>query len=306
MGSIEEIGHTLQETRQRLGYTLEHVEQETRIRAARLEALERGDVESLPSQVQARGFLHNYAAFLGLDAEQIVARFDEAMLPARRSPFRRRPSAPDRPSEGGLRVGRPRRFSFDLVLTALVSLGVLAVLVWGGIRLFAGLGAGAASPEQAPPSPTATQTSAAAEIAAVSSPPGPAIQPTNGITPTATLVLGLRETVALRIEAEREAWLRVLVDGEQIFQGRLQPGDAQEYQGVDSVEVLTGNGAGLHIFVNGQDQGLMGDVGQVVIRIYTPNGVLTPTPTVTPSPTGTLEATVTPTLTRTPPPNQVP
>ncbi|HHH81557.1 MAG TPA: helix-turn-helix domain-containing protein, partial [Chloroflexi bacterium] len=54
---MEELGRRLRERRETLGLTLEEVERTTRIRVPRLEALERGDFEAMPSEVQARGFL---------------------------------------------------------------------------------------------------------------------------------------------------------------------------------------------------------------------------------------------------------
>jgi cytoskeleton protein RodZ len=88
--------------------------------------------------------------------------------------------------------------------------------------------------------------------------------------------------------------VRVLVDGEETFSGRMLPGEEQTFNGLESVEVTTGNGAGVRIYYNGQDQGTMGDVGQIVIRIWTLDGVLTPTPTQTQTPTASPPATDTP------------
>ena len=56
-GWMKEIGRTLREARERLGLTLEEVERNTHIRARHLAAIEKGELETLPSSVQARGFL---------------------------------------------------------------------------------------------------------------------------------------------------------------------------------------------------------------------------------------------------------
>ncbi|MCH7567140.1 MAG: helix-turn-helix domain-containing protein, partial [Nitrospirae bacterium] len=74
---MEEIARTLKEARHRLGLTLEEAERSTRIRAHYLEALEQGEIQSIPSQVQARGFLKNYSEYLGLDSGPILQRFSE-------------------------------------------------------------------------------------------------------------------------------------------------------------------------------------------------------------------------------------
>ena len=73
------IGDLLREAREARGHSLEDVEKATRIRVKYLEALESGDFGVLPSATQARGFLRNYAQFLGLDAEAVLARYGEAV-----------------------------------------------------------------------------------------------------------------------------------------------------------------------------------------------------------------------------------
>jgi cytoskeletal protein RodZ len=67
----------LQQTREQHALSLEEVEEQTRIRVKFLRALESGDVSILPSVAHAKGFLRNYAQFLRLDANAIVAQFVE-------------------------------------------------------------------------------------------------------------------------------------------------------------------------------------------------------------------------------------
>jgi transcriptional regulator with XRE-family HTH domain len=75
----EALGKKLREAREIRELTLEEVSQETRIRAKFLEALEQGDYSIIPSRVQARGFLRNYACYLRLDEEKFLLRFDRMM-----------------------------------------------------------------------------------------------------------------------------------------------------------------------------------------------------------------------------------
>ena len=50
--------------------------------------------------------------------------------------------------------------------------------------------------------------------------------------------------------------------------------------------VTTGNGGGLRAFFRGEDQGLMGELNEVVIRLWLPDaGAVTPTPSPTVEPT---------------------
>lgn len=67
-------GEQLRAAREARGLTLEDVERATRIRAKYLNALECDDHKSLASPIQARGFLKNYAEYLGLDSKDLIAQ----------------------------------------------------------------------------------------------------------------------------------------------------------------------------------------------------------------------------------------
>jgi len=90
---------------------------------------------------------------------------------------------------------------------------------------------------------------------------------------------------------------RISADGVVAFEGRLIPGETKVFEARDQVMVLTGNAAAMRITYNGRDLGLMGNVGEVVSRVYLISGVVVPTPTITPTPTNTLPVTITPTFT---------
>ncbi len=66
------IGQRLKAEREEQRLTLEKVFEATRIRVLYLRALEADDLSVLPSPVQARGYLRNYAEFLGLDFDAIL------------------------------------------------------------------------------------------------------------------------------------------------------------------------------------------------------------------------------------------
>ncbi len=72
---VGELGNHLREARENRGLTLEQVEDATRIRRAFLEALEAEQFDKLPPDVCARGFLRNYARFLGLDPDPLLKAY---------------------------------------------------------------------------------------------------------------------------------------------------------------------------------------------------------------------------------------
>ena len=292
---MEEIGRTLRETRERLGLTLEEAERTIRIRASLLGALERGEFDSLPSEVQIRGFLHNYAEFLGIDPEELLQRYDESKQPKRRRSIVAKGSTKPTDKKATKRRTRmPSWFSTDILVIATITLGVIIVLVWGGQQLFTSIGSGedvtaVASSADAISQPTVIST------------PSPAVPmlaeatllTTDDPTATPTLILNVLDQVNLQVIAERESWVQVLVDGKEAFRGRMRAGEQSDYLGEERVELFTGNGGGIRVIFNGQNQGLMGYISQVVTRVWTPRGGQTPTPTQTLTPTASPEITET-------------
>jgi len=65
------VGEKLREARETRGVDLFRVERDTKIRVKYLGALEDGEFADLPGDVYARGFLRNYASYLGLDPDEI-------------------------------------------------------------------------------------------------------------------------------------------------------------------------------------------------------------------------------------------
>ena len=66
----------MRDARESRGATLADVEKATRIRWRYLEAIETGDWGALPDGPPSRGFIHIYARYLGMDADQCVEEFE--------------------------------------------------------------------------------------------------------------------------------------------------------------------------------------------------------------------------------------
>jgi cytoskeleton protein RodZ len=140
-----EIGSTLREARMRQKLEVSQVEQDTRIRAMYVLALEDDRFDALPGGAYAKGFLRTYADYLGLDAQRFVDEYDARFAPEEE------PAAP-----APQRI-RGRRFAFD---SWLLVVPVAAVLV--GLIAWQLSSSGRHRPEalRPPPPPTRTTTPA--------------------------------------------------------------------------------------------------------------------------------------------------
>jgi hypothetical protein len=122
---------------------------------------------------------------------------------------------------------------------------------------------------------------------------------------TVTIVIptqNLNVNVQVNLVAVERTFMRVVVDGTEVFNGRVVPGTAYPFEAEDQVEVLVGSGAAIRIVYNGRDLGLLGGLGQVVNNIYLADEIITPTaqPTPTATKTAPVTATTLPTLTPVP------
>ena len=115
--------------RERKGVDLYRAERDTKIRARYLGALERGDYKELPGAVYTKGFLRNYALYLGLDPDEVLDHW-------RRERGEGRDAAPviavPRP------IAAPRQgltFSPSILVVALLTILVLAFGAYLGIQV---------------------------------------------------------------------------------------------------------------------------------------------------------------------------
>jgi len=298
-----EIGMKLRERRELISLTLDEVERHTKLRTVFVKALEEGQLDKLPSPVQTRGMLANYAAFLDLDTDTILLRFAD-FLQAQR--YEKYVETPREKIQTQVVTSMPLLRSFiagDLIFGVLMIAMLAALAIWGVGRLIIkpSQSAQATAPSivevlggTALPTPTVDVTFVPVNDNSFSTSVAGAVNPLDAPT-SAT-----NANVAVSVFAVERVFVRISVDGKIAFEGRLAPRETKLFEADNQVVVLTGNAAALRISYNGRDLGLMGTVGEVVNRVYLISGVVTPTATLPPTATSTPLITTTPTPARTP------
>lgn len=278
---VEVLGNELHEARLRMELTLDEVEQELRIRAKFLAAIENGDYSLIPSQVQARGFLRNYAQFLGLDADAILARYEQAMGQLESFGYggnghlpRPTPVVVARPNENGTRTSPPnpaqpapdtgqtsrrgRSFSSSMLVFGMAAVFVFFVLALGGTRAIEWL----IDTDKKAEGVDFIQTVLGDQPTVTPSPTlPPAAQPTEGVPIPESQTFN---SVFVIFDVVQRTWVRIMVDGVMQFEGVATPGTRLQYQGSQSVAVRAGNAAGLDVVVNDRAVGPLGGRGEVV------------------------------------------
>jgi cytoskeleton protein RodZ len=298
-----EIGRKLRRQRESLNLKISDIERFTHLRQRYIEALEKGEIDELPSPVQGRGMLSNYARFLNMDDEVLLLRFADALqtrLAERTAPrpspgwFSRRPA---RQSKGLMRLLTP-----DLVIGSMVIIGLFGFAVWSAAQVSAIQQDTPAEPSliaisnlmltvspeagESVPTPLPTSTPEPQQFAALENE-----EPVIEETPTLP-VLG-DAPLQVYVIANQRAYLRVVTDNKEVFNGRVVPGSAYPFSAKDQIELTTGNAAALQVFYNQEDLGILGSLGQVVRLVFVPGGMTTPTSAATATASPTLPSTAT-------------
>jgi cytoskeleton protein RodZ len=277
------FGEYLRRERELRDITLPEISANTKISQRYLQALEQDDDAHLPAAVFIKGFIRNYAIFIGLDPDEALLRYQEqkkTLEAAHESePAEVYPVAPPKKTSPKLLWG--------MILAGMLLGG--AALYWylaqqTGISPFERLisrfttapppAVEVVAPESSPPERLAASMSTEEEplretgeslpdpevvkeevqaqpVETEETPFEPSVEPVL-VTPLDVVILAVEQT-----------WLAVDVDGIETHDVTLQPGERLRLEVIDSIRLHLGNAAGIRIRVGGKTLGPFGRSGRV-------------------------------------------
>ncbi len=307
---FQRIGGSLRQQRNSLSLSVADIENHTHIRSHYIEAMENGQIANLPSPAQARGMLKNYAQFLSMNAEAVLLEYADGLQTRRLENAAPQKSAPvsgtqtkGRSKSGAqfIPAGIRKWITPDMVVGVAAILLLVVIIVWGISQVTATREL-AAEPTAPPISEmllaennaVLSATPDIEEVEATRSPEegNAAVPEVNSEAPgfgegTESIPVLDNSPLQLYLVASQRAWVRVTADDEIVFEGRVIPGNAYPYSAGEKIDLLTGNGAGIKVFFNQNEIGILGEVGEVVSVSFTAAGMIIPTPQVPPTPTVT-------------------
>ena len=255
---LASFGEELRREREIRGISLKEIADATKISKRFLDAIERNDHKTLPAPVFTRGFVREYARYLGLNTEDIVNRYNYAAVGDDRiekSAHLERLTHPE--PEPVVQPLRPKRglppafMRIDksfFIIVAIIA-GLVAISYW------------AIKNKQRQSMETPVVPAPVSSGAPVSAP----AQPKAADTTTANPLVPTDGSLRLVVEIVDDSYIDLEVDGKNVFKDVMKTGDRQVYDAKEQFRFRTvGNAAGLALTLNGVRLPALGRDGQVV------------------------------------------
>nr|WP_228037728.1 helix-turn-helix domain-containing protein [Nodosilinea sp. LEGE 06152] len=290
----------MRQVRQEQGLSIDMLANQIFIRPALLQALESGQDAALPEPVFIQGFIRRYAEALGLDGQTISKEFrvtpvnvvptPELLEPAHsngavKQPELQPPPQPElRPSTGfreNASLASEERSSQRSPLPLLLGLGALAVVLglgaWGlfgrsSVTSQANNSNLGAEPATDAPAPTADAPALSAGAGGTDTDAAGSSDPseTSDDSPSAAL----EAPVVVSANLSDRAWLSVVADGRNVYEGIAESGFEETWTAQTSLVFRTGNAGGVELSVNGDRAVVLGNSGVVRTLTLTPDSDL--------------------------------
>jgi cytoskeletal protein RodZ len=223
----ESFGEWLKRQREMRDISLREVSDTTKINLRYLEALEDNRFSALPAPVFARGFLREYARYVGLDPDEVLNYYDAAQQD------QGEPESPTGPRPHRLRSSTQWLYGLVLTLGVVALFGVVAAMSFWAERRPQHVEPPPIAPpvfEQAPPAPAPAAASAPLEVT---------------------------------LDFSENCWVEATLDGrERISELRVQ-GESLRLTANDEVALTLGNAPGVRVEVNGKAYEVPGGEGTV-------------------------------------------
>lgn len=247
---MQTVGELLRSEREKKGLAIKDAERATSIRALYLSAIEEGKYSVVPGEVYLKGFIRNYANYLGLDGQQMVDLYRQQQQPVAAPPTSKDPSSAAKQQES-----KPEQQPTDEPGSSLKWLGVGAVVV--------AIAAGAFWFSQSPaPAPIQQQQQQAVPVPV----PGQPVTPPAAVVPQSPATA---KPVVINAKYTAECWTLVTADGKEVYEGTAKAGDNLSWEADKTIVIKVGNAGGIDIVYDGQPVGKLGDKGDVVTKTFT-------------------------------------
>lgn len=240
------VGSRLRFARENKGLSLEDAARVTRITKGYLAALEEGNYSRLPSDAYAKGFLRVYAQFLGIE-EQDVLRLYENAMPSPLPSDELKVNAGEYHDDQIVRGTKKRVFLSLAVVGALCAVGILFFRFQGTT-----FEKKAENTVSIPPVMTPVSSFQQPQIAASPEEKRPEYTPPDSIETPPIPPVSREKGIVLKMKALEDGYLVVTIDDMVSQQYDLKAGDVIEWKAERVFSLDLDNAGGVEAELNGK------------------------------------------------------
>ena len=254
---METVGEIIRSEREKKGLSIKDAEHATSIRALYLTAIEEGNYKIAPGEVYLKGFIRNYANYLGLDGTKMVDLYRQSQMDTEVASVKTNTKASEKPPNKTVDSAESEQASTTGISGKWLVALLITVCIAGGAWFFLSDRGTTDNPVPAPPS----------EVKQVP-PPIPALPPA---PPTAPSVSPQSKPVVVMAKFTDECWALITADGKEIYEGIPKIGESFTWEAQKDIVVKLGNAGAVDLVYNGQPVGKLGGRGDVVIKSFSAN-----------------------------------
>jgi len=257
---LASFGEELRREREIRGISLKEIADATKISKRFLEAIERNDHRTLPAPVFTRGFVREYAKYLGLNAEEMVNLYNYAAAGDDRIEKTAHlerliaPPPPVKPPEKAKPKGIPPAYA-RIDRNVIIIVIIVALLI--GVAYLA----------KKHKRESAAEAAREATAVAVAKPQHPVkvVAPPPAATATTASAAADDRVLRLTVEMSADSWVVLKADDKTVWSDDMLEGQRKTFEANEQFKFMTiGNAAGMHLTLNGLALPPLGSEGQVI------------------------------------------
>lgn len=226
--TLIEMGAKLKATREQYGFSLEEVENYTKIPRRLVKSIEEANLDDLPEPVYIQAFIRQYADALGYKGSEFASTFPVGTSRVSLKPVWKNPSFAQL---------RPSHLYVLYVFLILGSVSGLSNWLSNATMISS----------QTQPIETLDQSVDRIKL-----------------TPSKTEIISqAKKEVQVGVTLKESSWIKVIADGKTTFEGTLEQGTKKTWTAQKELTVKAGNAGGVLVSINEEQAKKMGKPGQV-------------------------------------------
>ena len=238
---LQEIGANLHRIRTERGISLDAIAKNTAIAKRVIVAIEQGDIEQLPEPFYTKALIKKYGLALGITDIPDYTSVSDSPPKSIKLPV--------------MWFNSFRLHSIHLYLLYLLLVGISVRIITFNV----------ADNQLISTNESLINSTAANQNAEVRR------KSSHNTSNPSQLISQSNDEVIVDVDLKERCWMKVIVDGQVIFEGTLPAGTHRTWKGKQQVTIVAGNAGGVAVTYNHGAEKLLGKPGQVQEVTYTVN-----------------------------------